>query len=113
MMGTAIFIARGMSMVYISEALQIGAYAVFIPASAYYVDLIMDDYDKVKGQALVNCAITLAGVFSNLICGRMLDSYGPKEMLLLGVIVTAVGVGITIISTSAQMKEIKGERKCC
>ena len=52
----------------------------------------MKEKDKVKGQAYINCSITLGGVFSSLVCGRLLDIKGVNFMLTVSVIVTAVGL---------------------
>ena len=52
--------------VFVSQSFQLFAYAVFIPASAYYVSTVMADDDQVKGQAYFTSAITIGGVFSNL-----------------------------------------------
>lgn len=79
---------------YVSQACQLFAYAVFIPTAAYYADSVMDSGDKVKGQAFINSAITLGGVFSNLICGKILDASGVKAMLITGLIVCAAGLMI-------------------
>lgn len=91
-------VAVDMIGVYVSEAFQMVAYAVLVPASAYYVDDIMEEYDKVKGQAYINVAITLGGVFSSLVCGRVLDSKGPKVMLTIASVVCFVGLIIAWFS---------------
>ncbi len=77
---------------YISQCFQLFAYAVFIPASAYYVSQTMADSDQVKGQAYVTSAITIGGVFSNLISGVILDNWGMKPMLITGSVVCFIGV---------------------
>ena len=87
-------IARNMAVVYISQAMQMFAYAVFIPVSAYFVNQTMARFDQVKGQAYINCSITLGGVFSSLVCGRLLDIKGPDFMLIVSLIVTAAGLVI-------------------
>ena len=79
-------------MMFVSQSFQLFAYAVFIPAAAYYVSENMSELDQVKGQAYVTSAITLGGVFSNLISGVILDNLGIKIMLLTGTIVCFVGV---------------------
>ena len=79
-----------------SQSFQLFAYAVFIPAAAYYVNEMMDEMDQVKGQAFVTSAITIGGVFSNLISGVILDHLGIKPMLITGTIVCAVGVVIAV-----------------
>ena len=55
--------ATGMAHMYISQSFQILAYAVFIPAGAYYVSSTMEELDQVKGQAFITSAITIGGVF--------------------------------------------------
>ena len=40
--------ATNMVMMYVSQSFQLFAYAVFIPAAAYYVSKTMDESDQVK-----------------------------------------------------------------
>ncbi len=89
--------AKTMTGVYISQSLQLLAYALLIPASAYYVEEVMGTLDKVKGQAYINVAITLGGVFSNLVCGRILDYSSPKVMLAVSSAVCAVGLILVLV----------------
>ena len=84
--------ATNMGHMYLSQCCQLFAYAVFIPAAAYYVSKTMADHDQVKGQAFVTSAITIGGVFSNLISGVILDHLGIRPMLITGTAVCAVGV---------------------
>lgn len=100
--------ATGMAGVYASECCQIAAYAVFIPAAAYYVNQTMEEMDQVKGQAYINSAITLGGVFSSLVCGRVLDLSGPKVMLLICTCVSLVGTVITFIAVRPQNQKSSG-----
>ena len=91
-------IAPNMAVVYISQAMQMFAYAVFIPVSAYFVNQTMRRLDQVKGQAYVNVSITLGGVFSSLVCGRLLDIKGPNFMLTVSLVVTTIGLAIAFIA---------------
>ena len=84
--------APNMIWLFISQAFQLFAYAVFIPASAYYVSRTMADGDQVKGQAYFTSAITIGGVFSNLISGVILDHLGIRQMLITGAAVGLAGV---------------------
>lgn len=93
-----LFAAAGISGVFASQFCQTGAYALFIPASAYYVNMVMEKFDQVKGQAYLNCAITLSGTFSGLVCGRVLDLAGPKTMLACGVAVSLAGTVLAVVS---------------
>lgn len=90
--------AANMLMMYVSQSFQLFAYAVFIPAAAYYVNETMDELDQVKGQAFVTSAITIGGVFSNLISGYILDHLGIKIMLITGTAVCLVGVVIAVFA---------------
>ncbi len=88
--------AGNMAMMYLSQSMQLFAYAVFIPASAYYVNSHMSDADQVKGQAFVTSAITVGGVFSNLLSGVILDHAGITAMLVTGTAVCGAGVLIAV-----------------
>ncbi|MCR4584789.1 MAG: MFS transporter [Lachnospiraceae bacterium] len=90
--------AVDMAGMYISQSFQLFAYAVFIPAAAYYVSKTMEELDQVKGQAYVTSAITVGGVFSNLISGVILDHFGIKPMLITGTVVCAMGVIIAFVA---------------
>ncbi len=90
--------AADMVMMYVSQSFQLFAYAVFIPAAAYYVSSHMAELDQVKGQAFVTSAITVGGVFSNLISGVILDNFGIIEMLITGTIVCGIGVVIVFFA---------------
>ena len=90
--------AADMLALYVSQSFQMLAYAVFVPASAYYVSRHMQEMDQVKGQALVSSAITVGGVFSNLVCGRILDVFGIRAMLITGSVICSIGVVTVIIA---------------
>lgn len=95
---------------YVSQSFQMFAYAVFIPTAAYFAEHMMKEKDKVKGQAYINSAITLGGVFSNLASGKLLDSFGVKTMLGVGLAVCFAGVAIVIIAVYPMMKNYKKDK---
>ena len=90
--------AGGMAQMYLSQSFQLFAYAVFIPAGAYYVSNNMKEADQVKGQAFITSAITIGGVFSNFISGMILDHSNITTMLVVGSAVCAVGVVLTFFA---------------
>ena len=94
--------ATNMAGMYLSQSCQLFAYAVFIPAAAYYVDSSMDSNDQVKGQALVTSAITVGGVFSNVVSGVVMDNFGIKAMLITGTAVCAVGAVVVLFALSSR-----------
>lgn len=116
MSGAAFFVkimilvfAVHLSGLFISQSFQLLAYAVFVPASAYYVSTHMDEYDQVKGQAYINSAITIGGVFSNLVSGVILDHLGIRPMLIVGSIVCAVGVIIAFVAMRGKAEQVRAK----
>lgn len=101
--------AKNMPYMYLSQSVQLFAYAVFIPAGAYYVSSTMEELDQVKGQAFITSAITIGGVFSNLVSGVILDHSNIKTMLLTGSMVCGVGVIIAFVAMTRlpHYKEIR------
>lgn len=95
-------IAPHMTVIYIAQALQIGAYAIIIPASVYYVNQIIAKSDAIKGQSMVTTAITASGIIANLVGGILLDSVGVSRVLLIGVIVSIIGALIVIFSVEKE-----------
>lgn len=93
------YLATGVGMIYIAQICQMGAYAIFIPASVYYVTKIIDPKDRVKGQAMVTMAIIGSGVIANLIGGVLIDAIGVHTVLLIGFIVSIIGTVICILTT--------------
>lgn len=77
----AIWMAHSVVMVHMSQLLQACSYAVLIPASVYYAEQVMEEKDRVKGQAFITAAITAGGVVGNLIGGKIIDVAGVPTML--------------------------------
>ncbi len=92
------FFATNMLMIYIGQVCQMFAYALFIPASVYYVNEKIAVADRVKGQSMVTTAMTLSGVFANFIGGILLDAIGVHEVLLAGVVLSVVGAIIVCLT---------------
>lgn len=89
----------GLAGVYISQALQLAGYAILIPATGYYVNSIVDESDKVKGQALLTTAIVIAGVFGYQLGGILLGSLDVFTSLLIGTGISLIGSIIMLIFT--------------
>lgn len=75
---------------YLTQLLQIGAFALYIPASVYYVNETMEETDKFKGQAVMTGTNTLGGVIGSLLGGFLLDYTGGVTPLLSAGLVIAV-----------------------
>lgn len=92
------YLATNMMMIYISQVLQLFAYALFIPASVYYVNQKIAINNRVKGQSMVTMAMTIAGVFASLIGGMLIDSIGVHLVLMVGAIVSTIGAVIVCLT---------------
>lgn len=92
------YFAVDMTMIYIAQAFQMGAYALFIPASVYYVNCKIAPQDMVKGQSFVTTSMTVAGVFGNFIGGILLDTVGVGQVLLISAILSLIGAVIVSMS---------------
>ncbi len=95
---TITFFATGIMMIYIAQAFQVLAYAIFIPASVYYVNEVIKQEDSIKGQSMVTMAITGSGILANLIGGFLLDSIGVHSVLMIGVGVSIIGAIVVIMT---------------
>ena len=95
---TLTYFATSMFMIYLAQATQMLAYALFIPASVYYVDKLFDAKDAVKGQALVTTSMTVSGVLASFLGGILLDNMGVYETLFLGLVLSVIGTIVMIVT---------------
>lgn len=95
-----ILIAPNIFTVHLSQAFQMFAFALFTPASVYYVNSIINKEDRNKGQAMLGVAtLGISGTIANITGGTLLDTKGVSHMLLIGFIVSILGFIIICFST--------------
>lgn len=107
---TLTYFAPNVLVIYLAQALQVGAFAVAYPALVEYINSIVDLKDLVKGQSLLTIAMALSSVFASFLGGILLDSIGTSQTLLLGVATTVIGLVIvlfTVENTDKLSKPIK------
>ena len=93
-------LAPSVGWIYAAQCLQFFAYAMFTPASVYYVNQVIRGADKVKGQAGVTMALGVSGMIGNFLGGFMLDSSGGVSfMLTVGLGVSLVGLVLVLLLT--------------
>ena len=90
----AAFLSLGAWAAYVSSALQMLCYAIFVPAASYYANDAVSESDRVKGQMLLTEAGLAAGVFSMLLGGLSIERFGVGTTLILCEILVAAGVFI-------------------
>lgn len=93
------WIAPNIMIIYVAQALQFFAYAIYIPASVYYVNALFDKGDAVKGQSIATMSMTIAGVLAALTGGAMIDALGVQMTLFVGALISITGTAIMLIST--------------
>lgn len=77
--------------IYLVQLMQMVTYGLYIPASVYYANQVMEEGRKVQGQALVTMAFTVGSVFGNFLGGVIIDQSSVHTMLMAGAAFTAAG----------------------
>ncbi len=88
----AAYLPIGAWAAYVSSALQMLCYAIFVPAASYYANDTVSESDRVKGQMLLTEAGLAAGVVSMLFGGLSIGRFGVGITLALCEGLVAIGV---------------------
>ena len=75
-----------------SQLLQLGGFALFVPASVYYVERLLPSSERVRGQASMTLAFTVGNVIAGLGGGVLLDVAGVPAMLFAGAVAGLLGM---------------------
>ena len=75
-------------------ALQVVSFALYIPASVQYANIVIDEKDTVKAQMMFNLMQAGGAVFSSIIGGWLIDFSGISHALLVGAILSCIGTMI-------------------
>ena len=98
------FLAPNMAVIYLAQCLQIFAYAIYIPAGVYYVDLLFDRADATLGQSLMASTATAGGVIASFVGGFLIDSIGVSLTLMIGMITSIIGTVIVLMTVQKTKK---------
>ena len=79
---TASLLAPNVGWFYVSQFLQLSAYALLAVAAVYYVDSIMAPEDAVKGQAFFTMTNTVGTMCASALGGVLLDTMGVRTLLV-------------------------------
>ena len=91
------FAAENIALMTIAAVMQMGSFAIYIPASVYYVNEVMEERDKFKGQALMTGTNTLGGVIGSLLGGFLIDQAGVSVMNLAGLVMAVSGAVLVFL----------------
>ena len=92
-----VFAAGNIALMTIAAVMQMGSFAIYIPASVYYVNEVMEERDKFKGQALMTGTNTLGGVIGSLLGGFLIDQAGVSVMNLAGLVMAVSGAVLVFL----------------
>jgi PPP family 3-phenylpropionic acid transporter len=69
----ATLLAANVGQYLFSQVFQAGGFALYLPASVYYFNNIMNPHDRVKGQAVLGMTFSLGGIIGSLLGGLLLE----------------------------------------
>ena len=85
--------AGNVALVYLAQFSQFGGFALFTPASVYFINMALKEEDRNVGQALLGaCTIGLGGTFGNIIGGMILERAGLFTMVTVSTAFCLVGI---------------------
>lgn len=91
---------------FVAQGFQFFAFAMYIPASVYYVNRIVKAADRVKGQAYMGLALAVSGLIGNFTGGFMIDSLGMQMTLIVSLIISALGAAAFIFIAPRDKEEV-------
>lgn len=86
-----VFVFSSMAGIYVAHAFQMLGYALFSVASVYYINCLMEEHDKVRGQAYMTMTSTMGAVIGSTAGGAIIDIFGIQAMLMIAVGTAAAG----------------------
>lgn len=88
------YLVGSVPVLFCVQLTQIFGYAVFTPASVYYVNQISAETETAKNQARLGAAITFGGVVGAYLGGLAIESFGVSSAILIFAIVSVIGTGL-------------------
>ena len=67
-------------------------------ASVYYVNSIMEDRDRIKGQAYMTMTLSIGTIIGTLTGGVLIDYFGVNGMLAVSVAAGVLGMAVLMIT---------------
>lgn len=89
-------LAVNIPMLYGIALLQAFGYALFTPASVYFIAHAIDEKDLNKGQALMTASMMMSSVFATLVGGVLFDLFPVRIVLVVGAILSVLGTLIIL-----------------
>ena len=90
-------LAPSMGVMYLVQVIQPMGWGMLTVACVYYVNEIMQEQDRIKGQAYMAMTLTVATILGSLGGGWLIDTAGVSGMLMVSVLSGAVGTAIVML----------------
>ena len=90
-------LASSMGALYAVQLLQPFGWGLMSVACVYYADSVVQERDKVKGQAWMSMTLSVGTILGTLIGGWLIDRFGVPGMLTVAVASGALGSLIVIL----------------
>ena len=87
---------------YVVQVLQLFGFATFVVATVYYANQVVEECDRVKGQAYMTMSNTLGIVVASLLGGALIDICGTNGMMIIGSVIAVIGSILIFISTTKE-----------
>lgn len=94
----ATLLAPNIPVLYAVQIFQMFGWALITVSSVYYVNSVMEDRDKIKGQAYFTMTYTIGCVFGSLLGGALLEGFSANAMLICGSVCSLIGSIIIFIT---------------
>ncbi|MBR3016110.1 MAG: MFS transporter [Clostridia bacterium] len=92
------YLAPSIPILYLVQIFQPLGWGLMTVASVYYVNELMKEQDRIKGQAYMTMSLSVATIIGSLSGGWMIDTIGVNGMLLAAVFCGALGALIVLKS---------------
>lgn len=98
-------LTNSISLFYIAQFTQSSAYAIYLPATVYYTNDIINEDERVKGQAYMGITSIIGGILGNFLGGIIIEK---SSVILMLYFTFGVGlIGMFIILLAAQKMNLK------
>ncbi|CAM3103596.1 MFS transporter [Streptobacillus ratti] len=94
----ATLLTGNITLFYIAQITQFAGYAIYVPVSVYYTNHIMEEKDRIKGQAYMAVSATIGSILGNLLGGKIIEIYSLNFMLLTSLILSFIGTVILMLN---------------
>lgn len=98
-------VASDVAVVYLAQFLQFGGFALFTPASVYFINMALEEEDRNVGQAILGaCTLGLGGTFGNVLGGMLLENMGLGVMLTVSTVFCMAAMMLMMLSRKSYLK---------